>query len=142
MRQVVVAIAVNEEGKIACSTRTPDKDYYGKGFALPGGKVDEGETLRAAVYRECCEEGWDIYFPDSKPFFSLELGNDGEGNKFICYWFLGVNPHKLNEYKDKHRGIIPVFKSLEEVYTCGYHNNQALDALLKKYFHTPHQEGF
>ncbi len=32
------------------------QDYKGRGLILPGGKVEEGETFRAAAIRECKEE--------------------------------------------------------------------------------------
>ncbi|WP_082614885.1 NUDIX hydrolase [Paenibacillus sp. Soil787] len=48
----VHAIITNSEGQILLLKRT----YGNKGWSLPGGGVDAGETIHQAVFRECCEE--------------------------------------------------------------------------------------
>lgn len=54
----VHAIIVNEQGQILMLKRT----YGNKGWSLPGGGVDPGETIHQALTRECREElGLDIY---------------------------------------------------------------------------------
>ncbi|MBP5092374.1 MAG: NUDIX hydrolase [Bacilli bacterium] len=56
-RVVARAFVLNEEGKIAIHRIFRD-DMFGKEgyFETPGGGVDEGETPREAVVRECREE--------------------------------------------------------------------------------------
>jgi 8-oxo-dGTP diphosphatase len=48
----VHAIISNTEGKILMLKRT----YGNKGWSLPGGGVDPGETIHQALLRECREE--------------------------------------------------------------------------------------
>lgn len=54
----VHAIISNAEGHVLQLKRT----YGNKGWSLPGGAVDPGETIHQAIYRGCHEElGIDIY---------------------------------------------------------------------------------
>jgi 8-oxo-dGTP diphosphatase len=46
------AIIANTEGKILLLKRT----YGNKGWSLPGGGVEAGETIHQALFRECREE--------------------------------------------------------------------------------------
>ncbi|WP_010275889.1 NUDIX hydrolase [Paenibacillus senegalensis] len=52
------AIISNSEGQILLLKRT----YGNKGWSLPGGAVDPGETIHQALIRECREElGVEVY---------------------------------------------------------------------------------
>ncbi|MBY6036907.1 NUDIX domain-containing protein [Fictibacillus nanhaiensis] len=46
------AIIFNYEGRVLLLKRT----YGNKGWSLPGGSVEPGETVHQALYRECREE--------------------------------------------------------------------------------------
>jgi 8-oxo-dGTP diphosphatase len=46
------AIIVNTEGNVLLLKRT----YGNKGWSLPGGGVEPGETIHQALFRECNEE--------------------------------------------------------------------------------------
>ncbi|MFC0237207.1 NUDIX hydrolase [Fictibacillus phosphorivorans] len=46
------AIVFNAENKVLLLKRT----YGNKGWSLPGGAVDPGETIHQALFRECREE--------------------------------------------------------------------------------------
>src|SRR5687768_15777881 len=48
----VHAIISNSEGHVLLLKRT----YGNKGWSLPGGGVDPGETIHQALFRECREE--------------------------------------------------------------------------------------
>ncbi|MCV4232466.1 NUDIX domain-containing protein [Virgibacillus sp. LDC1] len=48
----VHAIISNADGKLLLLKRT----YGNKGWSLPGGGVDPGETIHEAIFRECREE--------------------------------------------------------------------------------------
>lgn len=53
----VVAAIIIHEGKILCVQRGPAKyDYISAKWEFPGGKVEEGETKKAAIVREIKEE--------------------------------------------------------------------------------------
>ncbi|MDE2258717.1 MAG: Nudix family hydrolase [Betaproteobacteria bacterium] len=53
--EVVVAVLVDRQGRYLLTQRPPGKVYAGY-WELPGGKVEPGETLRAALVREIREE--------------------------------------------------------------------------------------
>lgn len=56
----VCALITNREGKILAVSRKHDRTIFG----LPGGKVEEGETLIQALSREVKEEtGLDVLMP-------------------------------------------------------------------------------
>lgn len=52
---ISTGVAVLRDGKILMVRRAPD-DYLGGYYELPGGGVDEGETIEAAALREVREE--------------------------------------------------------------------------------------
>jgi len=49
----VIAVAKTSDGMIAATSRPNEPGRIG----LPGGKVEDGETLIQALRRECTEEG-------------------------------------------------------------------------------------
>lgn len=62
----VHAVIVNDEGKVLLLKWT----YGDKGWGLPGGGVDPGETIHEAVRRECLEEiGIEIQDPVLTGFY-------------------------------------------------------------------------
>lgn len=59
MKKAVCALVANVQGKILARSRLDDETKFG----LPGGKVEEGETLEQAVVREVKEETGLDFFP-------------------------------------------------------------------------------
>jgi len=53
---VVAAIVHSTDGKRVLIARRPDHLHQGGLWEFPGGKVDNGETARDALYRELLEE--------------------------------------------------------------------------------------
>ena len=53
--KVVAAIIDNENNEILCALRSPDMSQPNM-WEFPGGKVEEGESLQAAIEREIKEE--------------------------------------------------------------------------------------
>lgn len=53
--KVVAAIIENEQGEILCALRSPKMSMPNL-WEFPGGKVEEGEELEAAIVREIKEE--------------------------------------------------------------------------------------
>lgn len=111
-------------GVVAATTRAADRGEAGK-IGLPGGKVDAGETPREALIRESREEGWLISNVDEEPFFITMV------NGKPVAWFRGKDATKLTEYKEKHRGIMPIEVSLEKISKSGYCNDVAISSYKK-----------
>jgi mutator protein MutT len=54
-------ILVNAENKVLLQLRSKDDYLYPDCWTLPGGRVEEGESLEQAIVREVREElGWDL----------------------------------------------------------------------------------
>jgi 8-oxo-dGTP diphosphatase len=55
MTEVAVGVLIDAEGRFLLTSRPPGKAYAGY-WEFPGGKVEEGETIEAALVRELHEE--------------------------------------------------------------------------------------
>lgn len=74
----VLVFAINSEGKVLSVTRKDNNSDYG----LPGGKVDDGESLQEALIRECKEEtGLDIVSIYNNSCFIEKCGD------YMCYTY-------------------------------------------------------
>lgn len=81
VRHAVCYLLMNEKGEILSISRGSDTSQWG----LPGGKVEDGEDLKAAIVREMYEEtGYVIANPE--PVYTAFV--PGEDN-FICTTFIG-----------------------------------------------------
>jgi mutator protein MutT len=61
VKRFVGIILVNAENKVLLQLRSKDNHLYPDCWTLPGGKVEEGESLEQAIVREVREElGWDL----------------------------------------------------------------------------------
>lgn len=107
MSAFAVFLVSTVQDQILVTTR--DK---GLAVGLPGGKVDPGETDRAACLREAAEEGVDTSgLTEADLTFHYEQNVEGR----LVRWFrtdkvLG----SLDNYKEQHRGIRAVWIALDE----------------------------
>ena len=67
---VAVGVLIREDGRVLLASRPAGKPYAGY-WEFPGGKLEEGETVHAALVRELKEE-LDIALADSFPWFVKE----------------------------------------------------------------------
>lgn len=78
-KRAVTILLHNEDGKILAVSRKNDVTDFG----IPGGRVEKGETDKAAIIREVMEETGLTVF-NLRPFFV-----DEERDEFICTTFIG-----------------------------------------------------
>jgi hypothetical protein len=111
MTPIFAAFVVCKIGNsFAATTRTCGK------IGLPGGKVDSGELPADCAVREAKEEGWNVRLISSIPIHCQIV--DGKP----VQWFAGEIISKLDNYKEKHRGIIPILISKDQLLATGFGN--------------------
>lgn len=86
--KVAVSAFIVKDGKLLILKRRDDEEFLPGVWEVPGGGVDEGETVPDAVIRETKEEaGIDIMV---KQLFSYFEYLDGFGQKTVNLNFMGV----------------------------------------------------
>ena len=106
--QLAVSAAVFRDGKVLIvrRARSPSKGVY----SLPGGRVEFGETLHAALHREVVEEtALKIEIVDLAGWREVVPAAEGGGHyvimSFAAHWQSGEVV--LNEELDDHRWLAP-----------------------------------
>jgi ADP-ribose pyrophosphatase YjhB (NUDIX family) len=106
--QLAVSAAIFRDGKILLvrRARSPAKGFY----SLPGGRVEFGETLHTALYREVDEEtGLRIEIVDLAGWREVVPGTTGGGHylimSFAARWTSGEPV--LNDELDDFRWLAP-----------------------------------
>jgi 8-oxo-dGTP diphosphatase len=106
--QLAVSAAIFRERKILLvrRARSPGKGVY----SLPGGRVEFGETLHAALHREVAEEtSLKIEIADLAAWREVVPKSEGDGHyvimSFAARWQAGEVA--LNEELDDHQWIAP-----------------------------------
>jgi ADP-ribose pyrophosphatase YjhB (NUDIX family) len=106
--QLAVSAAIFRDHKVLLvrRARSPAKGFY----SLPGGRVEFGETLQAALHREVAEEtGLKIDIVELAAWREVVPGASGGGHylimSFAARWSAGEV--LLNEEHDDHRWLDP-----------------------------------
>jgi 8-oxo-dGTP diphosphatase len=106
--QLAVSAAIFRAGKILLvrRARSPAKGFY----SLPGGRVEFGETLRAALHREVSEEtALKIEIVDLAAWREVVPGTTGGGHylimSFAARWTSGEVV--LNDEHDDYKWLAP-----------------------------------
>jgi len=81
----VGAILINSQGKVLLQLRTQDAPYYPGYWTLPGGKVEENETLEQALKREIKEE-LGINLVNYRLFKQTRQRKGNSAAERIIYW--------------------------------------------------------
>lgn len=71
-------------------------------WGLPGGKIDNGETLMQAIQRECCEEMGSM--PDYNKLAPIEKFTSADGGFVYHTFFCSVVSEFVPELNDEHVG--------------------------------------
>lgn len=115
IKEAVVLFALTASGKILMVSRKSGK------FGLPGGKVEEGETLKEACIRELQEETGLVEQPSN-----LQLVYSAWCGGYLCHAFglfkdgkfININEKVLIDSNliSSSEGLDVVFKSIEELH--------------------------
>src|SRR6476619_2625198 len=91
---VAVGVIVNKDGKILIAKR-PEQSHQGGLWEFPGGKVEQGESLFAALQRELFEE-LAIQIISTQPL--IKIRHD-YGDKIVL-----LDVHKVTEFIGEAKG--------------------------------------
>jgi 8-oxo-dGTP pyrophosphatase MutT (NUDIX family) len=105
-------LVFDEVGHVAATTR-PYEEEEARKMGLPGGLVEEGESLRDCVIREAAEEGWFVEGVHDTPFHIQEV----DGN--LVAWFLGRQAQMMHEYREQSEGITPFWADPSQLLSLG-----------------------
>ncbi len=103
VRTAVVAVVQNQDGGILLTKRAIPP-YLGK-WVMPGGKIDLGEPITAALKREVLEEvGLDVHVEGLVDIFEIVPSNEHREHYVILYYLaspkggdLRPNDHEISE---------------------------------------------
>ena len=104
--QTVVAAVIVRQGLVFCAKR-PANGILGNLWEFPGGKVEPGETLEAALHREI-EEELGISIRIDEPLISLVHQYDThevEVHTYLCEWTKGdltLHVHSQSKWLSVH----------------------------------------
>ena len=85
--RIVSAALIEKEGKILMGNKAPGRGPYPNTWRLPGGGVEEGETLEQALIREVKEEvGLDVI--ESEKILSFE--DKTAGNEEMIHFVFNI----------------------------------------------------
>lgn len=116
MKKAVFVVCT--DGQTICATTRENGNKIG----LPGGKSEEGESLFQTAIRESFEEGWHFNIKSEEvDIFHKETNEKGMEIYWVILDFDG-KPVQIKDNKEKHRGIVSIIASVDELAESGYGN--------------------
>lgn len=109
-----------KDGMVCATTREDGR------IGLPGGKRNIGEDPILTCIRESEEEGWGFRSISENPLLYLIQPVDGK----LIAWVLfnqDAEVEKIENNKEKHRGIGPILVTFDEIKNSGFGNRLAID---------------
>ena len=95
VRTAVVAVVKNQNGDVLLTKRAIPP-YLGK-WVMPGGKIDLGEPITAALKREVMEEvGLEVHVEGLIDFFEIIPSNEHREHYVILYYLAVAKNNELN----------------------------------------------
>jgi len=120
MKEPAVFAVVFVNGKICATTREDGT------IGLPGGKQEIGELPIETAMRESEEEGWKFTGVQLFHQFLTQVVND----RLVTWVYLEAGVKKLSDHKEKHRGIVPILCTVDEIIESGRGNKLAMELVL------------
>ncbi|MDC0664068.1 Nudix family hydrolase [Marinobacter sp. SS21] len=108
MAEVHVAVAVIRRGERVLIARRPDHVHQGGLLEFPGGKVEPGETVQAALVREIHEETGLVVAPDSlRPVIGIRH-DYGDKRVFLDVWSTAAVTGEAHGREGQEVGWLPL----------------------------------
>ena len=120
MKEPAVFAVVFIDGKVCTTTRLDGT------IGLPGGKQEIGELPIGTALRESEEEGWKFTNLQFQNQFLTQIVND----RLVTWIYIECDIVKLDDHKEKHRGIMPILCTPEELIESGRGNKLAMELAL------------
>jgi 8-oxo-dGTP diphosphatase len=100
IRTAVVAVVKNEDGAVLLTKRAIPP-YLGK-WVMPGGKIDLGEPITAALKREVMEEvGLEVHVEGLVDIFEIVPSNEHWEHYVILYYLASAKSGDLDPNKEE-----------------------------------------
>jgi len=110
MKNIALILLYDDKKRFLLQYRTDDAPTYPNYYGFFGGKIEEGETPRETIKRECIEE---LEYEPNNPILTLNTVRDCKYGKINIYLFL--EKYDSNKKLILHEGQYMKWVNLEEV---------------------------